>query len=215
MKIIQKHLAIILWVAALVVMAGAVLYFESDLLWKVQQKNLFLNSSLFLKEQLVVPGGLLTWVSTWFTQFLYYPWLGMLMLCGWWLALMAIVKRAFCISDRWAILMLIPVALLLLTNMDMGYWLYILKLRGHFFVSTIGTTAVAALLWGFRCVPEKYYLRTLTIFVVCALGYPLMGIYGLAATLLMGIWSWRLSSRKAEASIRVQPCRVSRPMAVI
>ena len=39
------------------------------------------------------------------------------------------------------------------------YWLYILKLRGHFFVSTIGTTAVAALLWGFRCVPEKYYLR--------------------------------------------------------
>ncbi len=201
MKIIQKHLAIILWVAALVVMAGAVLYFESDLLWKVQQKNLFLNSSLFLKEQLVVPGGLLTWVSTWFTQFLYYPWLGMLMLCGWWLALMGIVKRAFCISDRWAILMLIPVALLLLTNMDMGYWLYILKLRGHFFVSTIGTTAVAALLWGFRCVPEKYYLRTLTIFVVCALGYPLMGIYGLAATLLMGIWSWRLSSRKAEAAI--------------
>ena len=95
MKIIQKHLAIILWVAALVVMAGAVLYFESDLLWKVQQKNLFLNSSLFLKEQLVVPGGLLTWVSTWFTQFLYYPWLGMLMLCGWWLALMGIVKRAF------------------------------------------------------------------------------------------------------------------------
>ena len=94
MKIIQKHLAIILWVAALVVMAGSVLYFESDLLWKVQQKNLFLNSSLFLKEQLVVPGGLLTWVSTWFTQFLYYPWLGMLMLCGWWLALMAIVKRA-------------------------------------------------------------------------------------------------------------------------
>ena len=187
--------------AALVVMAGAVLYFESDLLWKVQQKNLFLNSSLFLKEQLVVPGGLLTWVSTWFTQFLYYPWLGMLMLCGWWLALMAIVKRAFCISDRWAILMLIPVALLLLTNMDMGYWLYILKLRGHFFVSTIGTTAVAALLWGFRCVPEKYYLRTLTIFVACALGYPLMGIYGLAATLLMGIWSWRLSSRKAEAAL--------------
>ena len=52
MKIIQKHLAIILWVAALVVMAGAVLYFESDLLWKVQQKNLFLNSSLFLKEHL-------------------------------------------------------------------------------------------------------------------------------------------------------------------
>ena len=207
MKIIQKHLAIILWVAALVVMAGAVLYFESDLLWKVQQKNLFLNSSLFLKEQLVVPGGLLTWVSTWFTQFLYYPWLGMLMLCGWWLALMAIVKRAFCISDRWAILMLIPVALLLLTNMDMGYWLYILKLRGHFFVSTIGTTAVVALLWAFRVVVTKGGNKLFTIhaslftFLVCALGYPLMGIYGLGAALIMGIWSWRLSASRTQAVI--------------
>ena len=155
MKIIQKHQTIILWVVALAVIAGAMLYFESDQLWKVEQKNLFLNSSLFMKEQLVVPGGLLTWLGTWFTQFLYYPWLGVLFICGWWLVLMTIVKRTFRISDSWAIVTLIPVALLLLTNMDMGYWIYILKLRGHFFVSTIGTTAVAALLWGFRLVPEK------------------------------------------------------------
>ena len=198
MKIIQKHQTIILWVVALAVIAGAMLYFESDQLWKVEQKNLFLNSSLFLKEQLVVPGGLLTWLGTWFTQFLYYPWLGVLFICGWWLVLMAIVKRAFRISDRWAIVTLIPVALLLLTNMDMGYWIYILKLRGHFFVSTIGTTAVAALLWGFRLVPEKYHLRAVAIFLTCALGYPLIGIYGLAAALLMAIWSWRLGS-KGEA----------------
>lgn len=201
MKTIQKHLAIILWALTLVVIASAMLFFESDLLWKVQQKNLFLNSSLYLKDQMVVPGGLLTWAGTWFTQFLYYPWLGVMMLCGWWLLLMAIVKRAFRISDRWVVVTLIPVALLLLTNMDLGYWLYVLKLRGHFFVSTMGTTAVAALLWGFRCIPEKYSLRTAYIFLTCALGYPLMGIYGLAATLLMGIWSWRISSRRSEALV--------------
>ena len=200
MKIIQKHLTIILWVVALAVIAGAMLCFESDQLWKVEQKNLFLSSGLFLKEQLVVPGGFLTWLGTWFTQFLYYPWLGVLFLCGWWLALMAILKRMFRISDRWAIVMLIPVALLLLTNMDMGYWIYVLKLRGHFFVSTIGTTAVAALLWGFRSVPEKYHLRTVAVFLTCALGYPLLGIYGLAAALLMAIWSWRLG-RKGEAAL--------------
>lgn len=61
MKIIQKHLTIILWVVALAVIAGAMLCFESDQLWKVEQKNLFLSSGLFLKEQLVVPGGFLTW----------------------------------------------------------------------------------------------------------------------------------------------------------
>ena len=201
MKMKQKHLAIAIWLVALVVIAGALLLFESDQLWKVQQKNLFLCSTLYFKDQLVVPGGLLTWVGTWFTQFLYYPWLGVLLLCGWWLGLMAITKRAFCIADRWAILMLIPVAILLIANMDMGYWLYMLKLRGYFFVSTIGATIVAALLWGFRCIPDKYYLRTGYIFVACALGYPLFGIYGLASALLMGIWSWRLSGSRTGAVV--------------
>ena len=201
MKMKQKHLAIAIWLVALVVIAGALLLFESDQLWKVQQKNLFLCSTLYFKDQLVVPGGLLTWVGTWFTQFLYYPWLGVLLLCGWWLGLMAITKQTFRIADRWAILMLIPVAILLIANMDMGYWLYMLKLRGYFFVSTIGATIVAALLWGFRCIPEKYYLRTGYIFVTCALGYPLFGIYGLASALLMGIWSWRLSASRTGAMV--------------
>ena len=197
----QKYFAIAIWLGALAVIAGALLLFESDQLWKVQEKNLFLCSMLYLKEQLVVPGGLLTWLGTWFTQFLYYPWLGVLMLCAWWWVLMALTKRAFRISDRWAIVLLIPVAILLLTNMDQGYWLYLLKLRGHFFVSTIGTTAVAALLWGFRCVTDKHYLRAAYIFVACAIGYPLFGIYGLAAALIMGIWSWRLAGSKTEAIV--------------
>ena len=201
MKLKQKYLALAIWLVALVVIAGALLIFESDQLWKVQEKNLFLCSMLYLKEQIVVPGGLLTWLGTWFTQFLYYPWLGVLLLCAWWLLLMVIIKRAFQISDRWAILMLIPVAILLLTNMDMGYWIYILKLRGHFFITTIGTTAVAALLWGFRCIPDKNYYRAVYIFLASALGYPLMGIYGLAAALIMGIWSWRLSATRTGAIV--------------
>lgn len=197
----KRYLSIVIWLVALVVIAGAMLLYESDLLWKMQEKNLFLCSMLYLKEQLVVPGGLLTWIGTWFTQFLYYPWLGVLLLCCWWLLLMFVVKQAFRIPDRWAILMLIPVALLLLTNMDLGYWIYLLKLRGHFFVSTIGTTAVAALLWGFRCVPDKRYLRAAYIFIACAIGYLLMGIYGLAAALIMGIWSWRLSNTRTTAVV--------------
>ena len=200
-NIFKQYATLFLGLITLAVVAGILLAYEPHFLWKVQEKNFFLCSALFLKEQLVVPGGMLTWLGTFFTQFLYYPWLGVLMLCCWWLLLMFIIKRTFCIADRWAVLVLIPVALLLLTNMDQGYWIYMLKLRGHFFVSTIGTTAVAALLWGFRCVPDKRGLRAAYIFVTCALGYPLMGIYGLAASFLMGIWSWRLSASRAKASI--------------
>ena len=204
MKKIQflKPYTTLFWgLIVLAVVAVILLTCESHLLWKIQEKNLFLCSVLFFKEQLVVPGGLLTWLGTFFTQFLYYPWVGVLLLCCWWLLLMFIVKRAFRIPDRWAVLLLIPVALLLLTNMDLGYWIYMLKLRGHFFVSTIGTTAVAALLWGFRAVPDKYFLRTACIVLASAIGYPLMGIYGLAASLLMGIWSWRLSATRTIAAV--------------
>ena len=70
MKIKQKYLALAIWLVALVMIAGALLIFESDQLWKVQERNLFLCSMLYLKEQIVVPGGLLTWLGTWFTQFL-------------------------------------------------------------------------------------------------------------------------------------------------
>ena len=202
LKYLKTNIHQVAWLVALLAVATVLLAFESDQLWKVQEKNLFLCSALFLKEQLVVPGGMLTWLGTFFTQWLYLPWLGVLLLCGWWWLLMWLIKRTFRIANSWAVLMLIPVGLLLLTNMDLGYWIYMLKLRGHFFVSTIGTTAVVALLWGFRCLPSRFRLRAAYIFVTCAIGYPLMGIYGLAAALLMGIWSWRLSATRTEAIVQ-------------
>ena len=188
----KKFTYIAVWLVVLVVIAGALLLYEGDLLWKAQQLNLFLCTSLFFHEQLVVPGGLLTWVGTFFTQFFHWPWVGVSLLCGWWLLLMVLIRRTFRVPRLWSGLMLIPVGLLLLTIVDMGYWLYMLKLQGHFFVSTIGTTAVVALLWAYRCVPAKWYLRTVFVFLTCALGYPLLGVYGLAASLLMAVWSWRL-----------------------
>ena len=188
----KKKSYLLLWGAALLVIAGALLFFEYHLLWKIQEMNLFLSTSLFFKELTLVPGGLLSWVSTFFVQFLYWPWIGVLLLCGWWLLLMWLVKRTFRVPGQWASLMLIPVALLLLAIVDQGYWIYVLKLPGHFFMATIGTTAVAALLWVYRLLPSKYYLRTIFVFLTCAIGYPLMGIYGLAVTLLMAVWSWRL-----------------------
>lgn len=176
-------------------MAGALLFLESDFLWKLQENNLFLDTMLFFREKMVVPGGLLSWTATYQTQFFYHPWLGTLLLCTWWLLLMWVTKRAFRIPGQWAGLMLIPVGLLLTTIVDMGYWVYMLKLQGHVFVATMATTAVAGLLWAFRKLTPRYGLRILFIAATCALGYPLMGIYGLGAALLMGIWSWRLKGQ--------------------
>ena len=181
-----------LWLVALMAAGGGLLLFESDLLWKVQEMNLFLTTPLFFEQQMVVAGGLLVWLGTFLTQFLYYPWLGVLLLCGLWLLLMGLTMRTFRLPREWAVLPLLPVALLLVANVDQGYWVYVLKLRGSFFIPTIGTLAVVALLRGWRALPQRFGLPAIGIALTAAIGYPLLGVYALAAALLMGVWAWRL-----------------------
>lgn len=189
------------WLCVLVAVACALLYAESDLLWKVGQHSLFLYSSLFFKQQMVVPGGMLSYLGTFFTQFFFHPWQGVVMLCGWWLLLLWLTKRAFDIPDRWNVVALVPVAVLITTNMCMGYWVYVMKLQGWFFVPTIGTTAAVALLWAFRKLPEKLWLRIVFVVLTVLAAYPLMGVYGLAAALLMAVWTWRLSKRHTQNAL--------------
>ena len=177
--------------------------FESDFLWKLQDQNLFLNTKLFFNEQMVVPGGLLSWMGTYLTQYFYYPWLGTILLSLCWLLMMWFTKRAFKLSNQWSALTLVPVALLLLTIVDMGYWVYILKLPGHVFVGTLGTTAVAGLLWAFRALPQRFGLRLIFIVITALLGYPFLGIYGLGTTLLMGLFIWNLEQPLWQKSYMV------------
>ena len=209
MKKLINILSYTLPILALVVIGSLLLIYESDFLWKLQEINLFLNSKVFFEELMVEPGGLLSWIGCWFTQFFFHPWLGVLMLCAWWLLLMWLVQRAFRISRQWIPVIIIPVLFLLVTIVDMGYWVYILKLRGHVFLGTIGTTAVVALLWAFRSlcswssVHRKYQtlLRSAFVVIACAVGFPLLGIYGIGATALMAVWIWRLEPRRVSALV--------------
>ena len=194
----KKISPIALWLGTLSVVAFALLFFEADLLWKVQQHNTFLYSVLYFKQMMVVPGGMLSWLAGFFTQHFYYPWLGVLLICGWWLLLMWLTKRTFNIADKWTVLTLIPVAILIIANMDLGYWVYVIKLRGYFFVPTIGVTIGTALLWAFRMLPDKLWIRMTSIVLVTVVGYPLMGTYALATVLLMGLWMWRLSTNRIQ-----------------
>ena len=171
----KRFISIIPWLGALLLIALALLCFESDLLWKVQQYNLFLDTPLFFREQMLVPGGLLSYASCYFTQFFFYPWLGVLVLCSWWLLLMWLSKRTFRISDNWTVLALIPVAILLVADMSLGYWHYFMKLRGYFYVPTIGTTAAVGLLWAFRSLPQKLWLKIIFLLIATIVGYPCLG----------------------------------------
>ena len=194
----KRLIPILLWLGALLLIAFALLYFEGDLLWKVQQYNPFFDTSLFLSDKMVVPGGLLSYAGCFFTQFFFHPWLGVLMLCGWWLLLMWLTKRTFRIADSWTVLTLIPVAVLLTANMCLGYWHYFMKLQGYFFAATIGTTVAVAMLWGLRALPQKLWVRIVGIVLAAMIGYPLFGVYALAAVGLFIVYSleFRVYSRR-------------------
>ena len=197
----KKMKPVALWLCALVVVAFALLFYEADMLWKVQQHNIFLNSSLFFRQQMVVPGGMLSYLGAFFTQHFYYPWVGVALLCCWWLLLMWLTERAFNIPEKWKVLTLIPVAILLSANMELGYWVYVIKLRGFFYVPTLGVTAGTALIWAFRKLPEKLWLRAAFIVLVGLVGYPLMGVYALATVVLMGLLVWRQNSKTKSKTV--------------
>ena len=201
MKKRLKFLSPLVCAIALFAIAVCLLSYEDNYLWKVQELNLHLDTPLFFRQQMVVAGGLLTWLGTWFTEFFYHPVLGVGWLCLWWALLMVLAQRAFRIPIKWTAWLLVPVVLLLLTCVDLGYWLYYLKLRGQFFVATIGLCAACSAVWLFRSLPAKYYLRELMIVVSTAVLYPLVGFYGLLATLLMAIMLWRMEGEKTTSRI--------------
>lgn len=180
----------LLVLAALVATAYFLVNHESEYLWKVQELNLFLDTPLFLKQQMVASGWLLTWLGSWFTEFLYHPWLGVSLFCAWLALMMVAIGGAFRVPMKWAVVLLIPVAAVVAANVELGYWVYYLKLRGFFFAAAIGTTLAAGSAWLFRLMPSNFGLRYVYITVSTALLYPLIGFYGLLATLLMGIMVW-------------------------
>ena len=198
---LKDHASIIVWLISLAVVAGLLLSYEKHVLWLVQEQSLFLDTSQFFSQQMVVPGGLLVYIGCFLTQLLYHPVLGVTVLCALWLLLMWLLRRAFMVGERWASLLVVPVALLLIANVDMGYWVYPIKLKGWYFDATVGVTVIAALLWAFRVLSAYRIWRRVLIVVTVAAGYPLFGTYAIAAAVLMGLWCWRLDKDRWQVLV--------------
>lgn len=193
------HATPIVWLTALIVVAALLLVYEHHVLWKIQEQNLFLDTPLFFRQQMVAPGGLLTYVGSFLTQLLYYPVLGVAVLCLWWGLLMELMRRTFRVGKPLSVLLLVPVALLLIANVDMGYWIYPIKLRGWYFDATVGLTAIVALLWAYRALSTRRLWRRVLLVLTALIGYPLMGTYALTAVVLMALWCWRLDGERWQA----------------
>ena len=175
---------------------------NSDYLFNVQEHSLWINDPSFWNLMVVRPGGFITWAGCFFTQFFYYPALGASILIAMWLIIYFLTIKAFRISSKWSFIALIPIAALLCSIVDLGYWLYYAKIPGYWFCETLGLLiSMLGLLAGRRTLGRKNSIATIVwMVVVTFICYILTGWWALLATICLTImclvekvqWRWIL-----------------------
>ncbi len=179
-------------IAIIAVFAFKLISSESETLLRAQELNLWLPTGLYWKTLMQYPGGAASWFATYLTQYFYYPWLGVGILCGLWLIICGLLAWSFRLKGPWvALTALVPLALLACFTQT-GYWIYYQKLQGHLFVPTVGVL-FATLCLVFQRLLSDYlpiriarYARLVWMALVCILGYPFFGAWALGATGLLG-----------------------------
>ena len=157
--------------------------FHNDYLYAVENHSLWLNSRHFLEERMLQPGGLMMWAGCYLTQYFHYPFLGALILVALWALIYWLTIKAFRLEKGNCILALIPVTALLCSEIDLGYWLYYIKIPGYWFSESIGVAFTLAAIYLSRIM--KPWPRIVWMTVFCLGGYALFGWYALLGTLVM------------------------------
>ena len=149
-----------------------IIYINQEVFYTAHDRSEFLFGEPFFNTLMSKPFGLMQYVGAWLTQFFYYPALGAAVLMVIWLFIFYVGAKAFRLQNNASALMLLPVACLLASVIDLGYWIYISPIRGYWFSQSIGYLAMLLLLWVARCTPRKMYI-VWYLLVFCL--YPILG----------------------------------------
>ena len=98
-----------------------------------QMRSLFNDTSVFFQQYNAVPAGFLQWAGCYFTQFFYYPALGSSVLILMWIVTFFLLKKGILTPNTQHLtpLLLIPLVCLLVSEIDLGYWIYYNKNHGY------------------------------------------------------------------------------------
>lgn len=169
------------------VMGMLLLSSETEVLYRMQELSLFLPTRMFYATSTIYPGGTLTWMAAYMTQFFHHPTVGVSLLMAVWALIMVLYIRLGKLKGFTIILSaLVPLALLACLTQT-GYWIYYMKLQGYQWVPTLGVlfSILAALVY--RCIPNKKGLPLIWMTIWGIAGYPLMGTWSFLGTGLMMI----------------------------
>lgn len=189
----NKVSKIILYVSLLAFMAFTVyiLYINQEVLYTAHDRSEFLYGEQFFHNLMSKPFGLIQYVGAWLTQLFYHPALGAGVLVAIWMLIFFVGAKAFQLQGSASALMLLPVACLLTSIVDLGYWVYISQIRGYWFSQSVGYLVMLLLLWAARSTPRKWHLLW---YVLAFCIYPILGWFALLFMLCLVVaekLTWR------------------------
>ena len=170
----NKVSAVFLYVSLLAFILYVVytLHINKEVLYTAHDRSEFIFGAPFFHTLLSKPFGLMQYVGAWLTQLFYHPALGASALVANWTLMFLVGAKAFRLKGNASALMLLPIACLLTSIIDLGYWIYIFTIRGYWFSQSLGYLAMLLLLWAARCTPRKWHLAW---YLLGFCFYPLLG----------------------------------------
>lgn len=181
---------------------------NADTMFFMQDRGWWNGTRLFFDDCMVRPGGLLAWTGAYLTQWFYHPALGTTLLILLWLTIFWLAKLIFRIPAAWSFLLLIPLTALLCSEIQLGYWVYILRDVDYVFYHSLGLLAALLMAAPTRLMQGRDGIPFLAaeaglIVLVAALGYWPFGVYALLAAALVTADMLRRGPAAALAGLAV------------
>ena len=182
----NKISSIVLYVSLLAFISFVVyiLYINQEVFYTAHDRSEFIYGAPFFHTLLSKPFGLMQYAGAWLTQLFCRPAFGSAVLAAIWVLIFLVGIKAFRLKPSASALMLLPVACLLTSVVDLGYWIYVSTIRGYWFSQSVGYLIMLLLLWAARCTPRKWHLVWYLI-GVCL--YPVLGWFALLFVLCLAV----------------------------
>ena len=168
-----------------------ILYINQEVFYTAHDRSEFIFGAPFFNTLMSKPFGLMQYVGAWLTQFFCEPAVGAGVLAVIWALTVFVGIKAFRLQGSASALMLLPVACLLVSVVDLGYWIYVSTIRGYWFSQSVGYLVMLLLLWAARCTPCKWHIIWY-LFAFCI--YPVLGWFALLFVLCLAVsekTTWR------------------------
>ena len=189
----SKVSSIVLYVSLLAFFLFVVyiLYINQEVFYTAHDRSEFLFGAPFFHALMQKPFGLMQYVGAWLTQLFCYPALGSGVLVAIWVLTFFVGTKAFRLQGSASALMLLPVACLLTSIVDLGYWVYVSTIRGYWFSQSVAYLVMLLFLWAARQTPRKWHL---VWYLLASCLYPVLGWFALLFVLCLVLFekpTWR------------------------